>query len=205
MILFSIATFAQVGIGTDTPDGSAKLDVKSTDKGFLPPRLTTAQRDQINLPAAGLMIYNTTIGAIQFYTGSSWITANSALSDTSLLNLTTRFSQINTNLDNKLNRSDTSNMLLGYLRKSDTSSLSNRINAKLSSGDFPSGSAVGNLMYWDVTRWVILAPGAEGQVLTMSSGLPVWRTSATSAFTCETIISDIDDNSYNTILIGTQC
>jgi hypothetical protein len=108
LIFFSIATFAQVGIGTTTPDGSAKLDVNSTDKGFLPPRLTTAQRDQINLPAVGLMIYNTTLSAIQFHTGgNAWVTASSSLFDTSSLNLTTRF-------DTKLNKTDTSNMLFFY-------------------------------------------------------------------------------------------
>jgi hypothetical protein len=66
LLFFSIATFSQVGIGTTTPDGSAKLDVSSTTKGFLPPRLTTTERNQINSPAAGLMIYNTTLSAIHF-------------------------------------------------------------------------------------------------------------------------------------------
>jgi len=126
LIFFSIATFAQVGIGTSTPDGSAKLDVNSTDKGFLPPRLTTAQRDQINLPAVGLMIYNTTLSAIQFHTGgNAWVTASSSLFDT---DLTARF-------DTKLNKTDTSIMLSKYLRKTDTTSLSNRIDAKLSKTD----------------------------------------------------------------------
>jgi hypothetical protein len=40
-------TFAQVGIGTTTPDNSAMLDVSSTDKGLLIPRMTKAQRDAI--------------------------------------------------------------------------------------------------------------------------------------------------------------
>lgn len=60
-ILF-IATnqFAQVGIGTENPDGSAVLDLDSDSKGFLLPRLTTDQRNSITNPAKGLMIYNIT-------------------------------------------------------------------------------------------------------------------------------------------------
>lgn len=50
---------AQVGIGTDLPDSSAILDVQSTDKGLLIPRLTVAQRNLINKPANALMIYQT--------------------------------------------------------------------------------------------------------------------------------------------------
>ena len=43
---------AQVGVGTSTPHVSAELDVTSTTKGFLPPRMTAAQRDAIATPAA---------------------------------------------------------------------------------------------------------------------------------------------------------
>jgi hypothetical protein len=49
------------------------LDVKSTTKGFLPPRLTTAQRDLIDSPAIGLTIYNTTKNCNETYNGSSWV------------------------------------------------------------------------------------------------------------------------------------
>ncbi len=63
---------AQSGINTTTPDQSAILDVYSTNKGFLPPRLTTEQRDAIAIPAAGLMIYNTTVNCLQWYNGSYW-------------------------------------------------------------------------------------------------------------------------------------
>jgi hypothetical protein len=51
---------------------SAILDVYSTNKGFLPPRLTTAQRDAIAAPAAGLMIYNTTVNCLQWWNGTVW-------------------------------------------------------------------------------------------------------------------------------------
>lgn len=62
-----------VGIGTTTPDPSAVLDVFATDKGFLPPRLTTAQRNAIANPAEGLQIYNSTDSIMEFWNGSCWI------------------------------------------------------------------------------------------------------------------------------------
>ena len=58
---------AQVGIGTTTPDASAILDLKSENKGFLPPRMTTAQRDAISSPAEGLTIYNTSVKCLQWW------------------------------------------------------------------------------------------------------------------------------------------
>jgi hypothetical protein len=65
---------AQTGIGTTTPDASAKLDVSSTSKGFLPPRMTSSQRTGISSPASGLMVYQTDGTAGLYYYGSSgWI------------------------------------------------------------------------------------------------------------------------------------
>ncbi|MDP5077720.1 MAG: hypothetical protein NWQ19_06485, partial [Nonlabens sp.] len=53
---------AQVGIGTDLPDGSAILDIESTDAGVLFPRLTTTERNLITNPATGLLVFNVTTG-----------------------------------------------------------------------------------------------------------------------------------------------
>ena len=68
-------SFAQVGIGTITPNASAELDVTSTTKGFLPPRMTQTQRDAIASPAIGLQIYNTTTNTTDFYNGTIWTTS----------------------------------------------------------------------------------------------------------------------------------
>jgi hypothetical protein len=64
--------FAQTGIGTTTPDASAKLEIASTSKGFLVPRMTAAQKTAISLPATGLLIYQTDV-PVGFYvnTGTS--------------------------------------------------------------------------------------------------------------------------------------
>lgn len=74
-ILIWIMSFplnAQVGIGTTTPSPTAALDVTSTTAGFLPPRMTTAQRDAIVSPAVGLFIYNITINCMEWWTGTFW-------------------------------------------------------------------------------------------------------------------------------------
>lgn len=68
---------AQVGIGTTNPHPSAKLEVTSptNDKGFLPPRMNTTERNAINggAPAEGLTIYNTESKCLETYDGASWI------------------------------------------------------------------------------------------------------------------------------------
>jgi hypothetical protein len=70
IVLTSSGLYAQVGIGTTEPDASSMLDVFSNDKGLLMPRLSTAQRDAMVLPASGLMIYNTTLNDGQLNTGT---------------------------------------------------------------------------------------------------------------------------------------
>lgn len=75
-VLFTATTVAQVGINTETPDASAALDITSTTGGLLVPRMTQAQRNQINDPAGpadGLMIYQTDgTPGFYYYNGSSW-------------------------------------------------------------------------------------------------------------------------------------
>ncbi|MCZ8227746.1 hypothetical protein [Flavobacterium sp.] len=61
-----------IGIGA-TPDASAKLEVKSTTSGFLPPRLTTLQRDAIVLPATGLVVFNLTTNALEINNGTNLV------------------------------------------------------------------------------------------------------------------------------------
>ena len=62
-----------VGIGTTTPDSTSILDIVATDRGLLPPRLTTIQRDSISNPAKGLMIFNTTTDCLNYFNGTQWI------------------------------------------------------------------------------------------------------------------------------------
>lgn len=76
---FAFSLNAQsVGINADgsAPNSSAGLDVNFTNKGFLPPRMTTAQRNAIPSPVEGLVIYNRDEKVLNIYTGTSWDYAN---------------------------------------------------------------------------------------------------------------------------------
>ena len=66
---------SNVGVGTTTPDASSILDVTSTSKGVLVPRLTTAQRNAIANPAASLLVYDTDLGCFYYYnaTTTAWV------------------------------------------------------------------------------------------------------------------------------------
>jgi hypothetical protein len=68
----SINAQNNVGIGTTSPSPSAQLDVSSTSKGLLIPRMTSAQRIAIATPANGLMVYETTTNSFWFYNSSVW-------------------------------------------------------------------------------------------------------------------------------------
>ena len=97
VILFLLITFyaeAQTGIGTTTPNASAKLDVTATDRGFLPPRVALTASNVFSpitgtsSAAAGLLIYNTaTAGTVPnnvvpgyyFWNGTAWIQISNGL------------------------------------------------------------------------------------------------------------------------------
>ncbi len=72
-------TNAAISAGTQAPDASAQLQADSTTKGFLAPRMTTAQRDAIASPATGLQIYNTDTKTIDSYNGAAWAVGISAV------------------------------------------------------------------------------------------------------------------------------
>ncbi len=73
--LIQLSSFAQqnVGIGTNTPDGSSVLDVSATDKGMLVPRVTTLQRNAIVTPATGLLVYDTDFDEFWYFDGVQWV------------------------------------------------------------------------------------------------------------------------------------
>ena len=71
-------SLANVLIGTTTDVATSILTLASTTQGFLPPRMTTTQRDAIGSPATGLIAYNTTTNKVNVYTGSAWEAVTSA-------------------------------------------------------------------------------------------------------------------------------
>jgi uncharacterized protein (TIGR02145 family) len=75
LLLVALVHAQSVGIGTNNPSVSAQLDVNSSTKGLLPPRMTAFQRDSIVNPVAGLMIWCRgcgITGEMQVYNGSVW-------------------------------------------------------------------------------------------------------------------------------------
>lgn len=79
MITSFLAKSQRVGIGTNNPQ--AALDITSTKDGLLLPRLTTIQRDSIQNPPEGLMIYNTTLHCVQAYQLSGWMCTDGTYAD----------------------------------------------------------------------------------------------------------------------------
>ena len=70
-----------VGIGTSSPSASAALEINSTTKGFLPPRMTKTQRDAM-APVAGLQIFNTTTNKPNYFNGLDWVYFDGTVTDT---------------------------------------------------------------------------------------------------------------------------
>jgi hypothetical protein len=112
LLLISTGLFAQTGIGTTTPEASAKLDVYSTNKGFLPPRIAltgTTDASTIPSPVAGLLIYNSAtagtapnnvVPGYYYWNGSAWINFIASNTSIGLTNNQTGTSYTLTSADN---------------------------------------------------------------------------------------------------------
>ncbi len=77
LLISSTSLLAQVGVGTNTPDNSAMLEVKSSSKGILFPRLTSAQRLAITSPASGLQVYDINTNSLWYFNGTYWVNSKS--------------------------------------------------------------------------------------------------------------------------------
>jgi len=75
--IMRLLTTGNVGIGTSSPSASAILDAQSTTKGVRMPNMTTTQKNAISSPAAGLMVFDTTLAKLCVYTGAAWQTITS--------------------------------------------------------------------------------------------------------------------------------
>lgn len=70
--LAGLKAFSALHAGSGSPHASALLTMNSTTQGFLPPRMSTANRDAIASPAQGLIIWNTDLARLEYYDGSQW-------------------------------------------------------------------------------------------------------------------------------------
>jgi hypothetical protein len=90
--MLSQTLFSQgVGINNDNtnPDPTAILDVKSTDKGMLVPRMSTGQRTAITSPAVGLLVFDLTTNGFWYFDGTVWVQiSNSTTTTNQTLSLT---------------------------------------------------------------------------------------------------------------------
>ncbi len=111
-------SFAQVGIGTTSPDPSSVLHIQSLDKGILVPRLTTIQINAITNPANGLLVYNTDLNEYQFNC------ATPALPDWIKISHATSVKYSNTNVTTNLNAASYTNApIFGALEWNDDTTL----------------------------------------------------------------------------------
>ena len=162
--IISIASLAQVGIGTLTPDASSLLDVSSTSQGFLMPRLSSSQRDSILLPAKGLMIYNLTLDNGEINTGTpsnpKWVGTNTQ--ETPTINSITEGDTVST--------TSTSNVLVPEMTISpDSGTYLVLFNAQLSSHQTFS-SAQGVIDAASLYDELMAYPGGVTHALTFGSG-----------------------------------
>lgn len=73
LVLFTVPSYAQIGINTETPDVSAVLDITSTSKGVLLPSMSTVQKNGITSPAHSLLVYDTSLKCISQNLGTAAI------------------------------------------------------------------------------------------------------------------------------------
>jgi len=75
VMLYGVNLYAQnvaINASGNNPDGSAMLDIQSTTGGLLIPRMSTLQREDINNPAKGLMVFDNDLNQFWFFNGTAW-------------------------------------------------------------------------------------------------------------------------------------
>jgi hypothetical protein len=146
-LLVGISVFAQMGINADNtaPNSSAMLDVKSSTKGLLIPRMTQTERNAISAPATGLMIFQTDQTAGFYFFQTTWKYVG--------------FSGNYNDLTNKLT--------MGNGIKIDQPN-NNAVSLLI-----PNQTA-GDMMYFDGTNWVLLPHGGNGENMIYKGGKPKW-------------------------------
>ena len=125
IFIFSQITFSQIGINTTSPDPSSVLDITSTSKGILIPRMTTSQRDLILSPTNSLLIYNSSDNEFQYNSNTPaspvWTSLASGGSSTSN-NPSIKYTNSNTSTSQNTNAGANA-ALIGNLQWNDDSSI----------------------------------------------------------------------------------
>ncbi|MGE3823694.1 MAG: hypothetical protein AB7G44_05675, partial [Bacteroidia bacterium] len=130
---FNVAAQNNMGIGTLSPHPTAVLDLSTTDKGFLAPRLTSVQRDAIVNPADGLLIYNTDDKTFWYFDGAQnlWVQVSGQTGNVGPTGPS------------------------GADGATGPSGADGATGPTGPTGFLPNGTAPGNTTYWDGTQWVV--------------------------------------------------
>lgn len=195
MYLPVLAQGVKVGPGQDNPDPAAVLELESFSQGFLPPRMTSIQRDQIQSPIPmGLIIFNSDTRCTNVYDGMAWReicgscipgTPEAPVADVHVsgqFDISWNWQSVSTASGYKVNSVND----LGTA--SDIGNFNSYSQAPLSCGS-------SHTLY----VWAYNACGY--------SSVATFTTSTSACpFTCgSSTMEDYDGNTYNTVLIGTQC
>lgn len=105
LLLISNHLLAQLGVGTTSPNSAAQLELSSSSKGMLFPRMTNTQMLNISSPATGLQIYNTTANSLYYYNGSQWQSALNSYKVYANAGVTVQFDNIKVRIPSSGNRS----------------------------------------------------------------------------------------------------
>ena len=158
-------SYAQMGISnvSITPHVSSILELRSTTAGFLPPRMTTTERNAVVTPATGLLVYNTSTSQLNYYNGTTWQPISSIGGITSLNGLTGA-SQTFVNGTNQIITSTGTTHTLGW-----TGQLS-VANGGTGSGSF---GGLNRLLYTTSTdNLASITTANDGVLVTGATGIP---------------------------------
>jgi uncharacterized protein (TIGR02145 family) len=211
IIFFARLANAQVGVGVPAGEihPSAELEVKSTEKGFLLPRMTKAQRIAIGSPATGLIVYQIdgdvpNPAGLYYFDGLLWKNGIGAQGPVGPAGATGENGAVGPKGDIGLQG------IKGDKGETGANGLPGAAGSKGDKGDkgdqgpagtgISSGTSKNQLMYWNGSAWVTLNPGTNGQVLTVSDGDLIWKLIEGYGKP----IKDIDGNAYGTVNIGNQ-
>ena len=214
--------YGNIGIRNATPNSSAVLDISSTTRGLLTPRMTEVERDAIGTPATGLLVYNTDTDTFDYYDGVSWNTVGAGAGSgiTSLGGLTnttqtlatgtsgTDFAISSSGSAHTFNIPTASSSARGLLSSSDWTTFNNKYNIPSQTGNS------GRFLTTDgsVTSWAAISAsgitslnGLTGGTQTFALGTSGTDTSWSSIGTTHTLnIPDASASARGLVTTGTQ-
>ena len=196
-----------VSIGNSGPQVSAILDIESTSKAVLFPRMTTTQRNAISTPIESMFIYNTTTDQFEFRSsGGTWDALGGGGASIYTASGTVPSSTVATITDSlefaggKINLSSTNDgILLNRVNNAEMSAIS------ATNDEIVYNTQQAGLFRWDGSAWVALSAGYGIVGTTDATGKPTFYASVKSAYIAGQgsvkLYSDVTETSANTIAI----